>query len=113
MQDNGYTYGGFRANTAAMLGYLLFPFAIVALALEKYNKFVRFHAMQALATLIALFLGHIIAISIPLLGCIIVPIFSVASFVAIVILMIKAYHGDMYRVPGLADFLERQFGRYM
>lgn len=108
--DPGVTYGGLRGNIAALLGYILFPFAIVALVLEKYNKFVRFHAMQALAVTALFWLGTAILRLIPFIGSyFLAPLFQFAVFIGIILLVIKAYRCEMYHIPWLGDFLDNTF----
>ena len=48
MENTGKSALGLDANLTALLGYLIWPIALVALIMEKENKFVRFHAIQSL-----------------------------------------------------------------
>src|SRR5947207_1451894 len=86
--------GGLSDNIAGLLSYLFIP-AIIFLAIEPYNrnKFVRFHAFQGLFLGLASFVGHFVLGIIPVLGWIVMPIFSVLIFVLAVIGAVKAYQG--------------------
>jgi uncharacterized membrane protein len=48
MENTGKSALGLDANLTALLGYLIWPIALVVLIMEKENKFVRFHAIQSL-----------------------------------------------------------------
>ena len=50
MQENpsGKSALGLDANITALLGYIIWIVALIALLMEKENRFVRFHAIQSL-----------------------------------------------------------------
>ncbi len=82
---------------------------LVFLLLEKDNKFVRFHAMQSIVTFGVLNLSFSL-ILIPIIGWIISYLISVLAFVLWIILMIKAYQGQKYKLPWAGNFAEKQAG---
>jgi len=109
--------GGITDNVAGMLCYILIV-AIIFLLIEPYNKskFVRFHAFQC----IFLCLGWIalgIALSIigmiPVLGwatLLLWPLIGLAGLVLWIILFIKAYQGQMFKLPVIGDLAMKQAG---
>ncbi len=109
---------GLEENIAGLLCYVLgWITGIVFLVLEKDNKFVRFHAMQSIVTFLPL---SIIAAVISMMGGAFFwgfgglwMIFSAISWLIWVIalilwliLMFKAYQGEMYKLPIVGDFAE-------
>src|SRR5438034_1316917 len=48
METPGKSALGLDGNIAALLGYIIWPVALVCMIIEKENKFVRFHAIQSL-----------------------------------------------------------------
>ena len=107
---------GLTDNVAGMLSYLLIP-AIVFLVLEPYSKrrFIRFHAFQCIFLCIALFvLGIALSIlwHIPVLGWLVLfllwPLFSLAELILWIILLLKAYQGQMWKLPVIGDMAEKQ-----
>lgn len=101
------TSTGLTANTAAMISYLGgFITGIIFLVVEKENKFVRFHALQSIFTFGAVF--------------VVIQVFNVISFLAIllpvinllalglwIILMVKAYQGEEFKLPVIGGIVEQ------
>ncbi len=114
--------GGLEPNIAAFLGYLVIILAVVWLVLEPYknDRFVRFHAFQALACWVAVvvlsigltILSIIIAFipGVNLLAIVIWPVFSLAIFVVWILLMVKAYQKEMWKLPLIGDFAAKMAG---
>lgn len=109
---------GLSDNVAGALAYVTIIPAIVFLVLEPFNKkrFIRFHAFQCIFFAIAWtvlwiilsFIGHI-----PFLGWATVllrPLVSLAGFVIWLILVLKAYQGQMFKLPVIGDIAEQQAG---
>lgn len=110
---------GLADNVAGALAYVTIIPAIVFLVLEPFNKkrFVRFHSFQCLFFAVAwtalwivlAFIGHI-----PFLGwatVLIWPLISLVGFVIWLILVLKAYQGQMFKLPVIGDMAEQQAGR--
>lgn len=112
-------------NIIALLCYS--PVAIVGiilgLAVEPYknSKLVRFHAFQSLFTSIGLFVvffglsivGGILSSIMPLLALVMVPVWFIcmAGMVVLAIyMMIKAYGGQMTKLPIVGEFAAKQAG---
>ena len=61
---------GIEENIEALLCYVLgFVTGIVFLIVEKENQFVRFHALQSIATFLSLFILSMVIGTIPKIGC--------------------------------------------
>ncbi len=104
---------GLEENLAGVLCYVLgWITGIVFLLLEKENKFVRFHALQSIATFLPLTI--IIWIFqwsffwVPFLGGAIIGLLWVLWLILWLVLMFKAYQGEMYKLPIVGDFVEKQ-----
>ena len=109
---------GLTDNVAGALAYVTIIPAIVFLILEPYNRkrFIRFHSFQCIFFAIAwtvlwmvlAFIGHI-----PLLGwptVLLRPLVSLAGFIIWLILVLKAYQGQMFKLPVIGDMAEKQAG---
>ncbi|MBL7157022.1 MAG: DUF4870 domain-containing protein [Candidatus Omnitrophica bacterium] len=107
-KDLGKTSCGIQPNAAALLSYLLgFVSGIVFYLVEKENKFVRFHAMQSIVVFGFLFVLGIILPFIPVVGCILVPALWILNLVLWIVLMMKAYQGERFKVPIAGDIAEQ------
>jgi uncharacterized membrane protein len=84
---------------------------LIFLLLEKDNKFVRFHAMQSMAVFLGLFVVSWVLWMIPIIGWTIAGLLSVASFILWLVLMIKAYQGEKFKLPVVGDFAEQQISK--
>jgi uncharacterized membrane protein len=114
------TVGALPEPLAGALAYLLLP-AIVFLLVEPYskNRFVRFHSFQCLGVCLA---GVVVGASLRVVGFFLffVPDFgrllsllvsmvvSLAFFVVWVVLIVKALQGEMFKLPVVGEFAERQ-----
>ena len=128
-QPPGTTQGGIAANVAAMLTYI--PVCLVGLVcailfafiLDPYKKdrFIRFHAWQSLAAHAAILVLSIGWTMVSALLTSIVHLFALITFpvsiiiglgglVLMIILMIKAYNGETYKLPLVGDWAEKQAG---
>lgn|SRR5690606_37504868 len=98
---------GLEANIAGLLCYLI-PFlsGLLLLILEKNSRFVKFHAMQAVLTFGALFAAYYVSSIIPLIGGLIQFLIQLLGFVLWILLMVKAYGKEWYRVPLIGEMAE-------
>ena len=103
--------GGLDVNVAAALSYFLI-IAIVWLVLEPYNKnrFIRFHAIQAIGLAVVSMGLSIVLGMIPVLGWIMLIFLPLVVFVAAVICAVKAFHNEWFKLPVIGDFAEKQAG---
>jgi uncharacterized membrane protein len=115
---------GLQDNVAGMLVYLVGILAIVFLVIEPYNKnkFVRFHSFQCLfywgaviAASIALTIASFVIGMVPVVGGIIDLVLWLAlwggMFVGWVMLMVKAYQGQMWQLPVIGKLAADQAGK--
>lgn len=110
-KDLGKCSTGMQPNAAALLSYLLgFITGIIFFVIEKDNKFVRFHAMQSIVTFGGLFVINIVVAYIPGINIIITPILGIAGLILWVILMVKAYQGESFKLPVVGDIAEQNAG---
>jgi len=113
--------GGLADNVAGLLVYLIGILAIVFLLIEPYksNKFVRFHCFQCIffwVGCVASFIGLMIVsvilgvIHLGFLGFFIGLALDLGIFVAWIMLMVKAYQGQMWKLPFIGDLAAKQAG---
>jgi len=108
-ETKGKTSMGLEPNIAGLLCYVLgWITGIIFLIMEKENQFVRFHAMQSIVVFGAITVVDIILSFIPILGWIINWLIGVLAFILWIVLMLKAYQGQRYKVPWAGDFAEKQ-----
>ena len=99
---------GLDENIASALTYFLgFLTGILFFLVEKENKTVRFHAMQSIITFVGLFVLIVIISFIPFIGMI-TPLLWLAELVLWLVLMIKAYQGEKFKLPVIGDMAEAQ-----
>jgi uncharacterized membrane protein/ribosomal protein L40E len=101
-------------NVAGLLCYLAFWITgLIFILIEKENKFVRFHAMQSIVTFGSL---HVLIILFGILDglhvigwlfYILWLLTLVLSFVLWIVLMIKAYQGERFKLPIAGDIAEK------
>lgn len=106
---------GLEENIAGLLCYVLgWITGIVFLVLEKENKFVRFHAMQSIATFLPLmviaWIINLVFMWIPFISWAISTLIWILVLILWLILMFKAYQGERYKLPIVGDFAEKQIG---
>lgn len=103
---------GLPENVAGALSYLLGPITgVLFLVLEKENKFVRFHAMQSLITFGGLFVVSILLGMVPLLGWLVGRVLNLVEILIWVVLLVKAYQGERYKLPYIGEIAEKQLGK--
>jgi len=108
-KDLGKTSTGMQANVAGLLSYLLgFITGIIFFVIEKDNKFVRFHAMQSMLAFGFLFVLQMILMFIPFIGWVLSPIVSIVGLILWIIMMIKAYQGEFFKLPIVGEIAEKQ-----
>jgi uncharacterized membrane protein len=91
---------GLQPNVAGLLCYLGgWISGIVFLVIEQKNKFVRFHALQSIITFGALTVAGALLAWIPYAGSVFGIIIGILAFILWVVLMVKTYQGELYKVP--------------
>ncbi len=108
---------GLDENLAGALSYFLtFITGFIFLLIEKDNKFVKFHAMQSIifGVIFAVvgvgiwFLQILMPSPLDVFFTLVQCAFSVGGFVLWIVLMYKAYSGEMYKLPMIGDMAENQ-----
>ena len=106
--------GGLADNVAGALAYVTIIPAIIFLVIEPFKniKFVRFHSLQCL-----FFAGTVFVVEVGLmilsfilafvqggfLVSLLFPLFGLGVFVAWLIMVIKAYQGNQFKLPVIGD----------
>ena len=95
-------------NVAGLLCYVLgWISGLVFFLIEKKNKFVRFHALQSIIVFGVLTLASIVLGWIPFIGWVISSLISVLAIVLWILLMVKAYQGEKYKLPWAGNLAEK------
>ena len=114
---------GLEANVAALLSYLFgWVSGLIFYLIEKDSRFVRFHAMQSLLlngsvivvvialmivnTILAFISGTLAALFGLLWFVIMIGFFAMAIFC-----MVKAYQGQMFKLPVIGDIAENMVNK--
>ena len=110
MNESKYkTSMGLQPNLAGLLCYIVgWVTGLIFLIMEKENQFVRFHAMQSIVISGALTVVSIIFSFIPFIGWILGWLLGVFGFILWIILMLKTYKGEKYKIPWAGNFAEKQ-----
>jgi uncharacterized membrane protein len=62
MESTGKSALGLEGNITSLLGYLIWPIALISVIMEKENKFVRFHGFQSLLYHAAIIVAAIVLV---------------------------------------------------
>jgi uncharacterized membrane protein len=103
--------GGLLCYAPCCIGLI---FSVVAVIMEKENRFLRFHAFQSLlvhgvifvltiAVQILIILLGMISSALAAVGSVLWILVAVALVGALVFLMIKAYNGEEFALPTIGD----------
>ena len=110
--ENKNTVLGVTENLEGLFCYVFgWVTGLIFLLLEQKNAFVRFHALQSLVTFLALFIASVVFGFIPVLGMLVSLILWPLGVVLWIVLMVKAYKGERYKLPVIGDFVEQQLGK--
>jgi uncharacterized membrane protein len=94
-------------NVAGLLCYLAgWISGIIFLVLEQKNKLIRFHAMQSIVTFGFLTIASILLNALPLVGNFLAVAVGILIFILWTILMVKAYQGELYKLPVAGNIAE-------
>jgi len=114
------TSTGMDPNVAGLLCYLFgWVSGLIFYLIEKEDKSIRFHAMQSILLNVAI-VAIVIALNI-ILGIVgfilpglallfavaVYPIFYLAVLVIWIMLMVKAYQGEKWKLPIIGDIAEK------
>jgi uncharacterized membrane protein len=107
---------GMAENVAGLLCYALgWVTGLIFFFIDK-RPFVRFHAAQSIVvfgglTIIQIALSMVFSAGGVALGFGLRSLLSILGFVLWILLMIKAYQGERYRLPIAADLADQLFGK--
>jgi uncharacterized membrane protein len=107
---------GLSDNAASGLAYVTIIPAIIFLVVPPFNQkpIVRFHSWQSIFLFIAwivIDIGLHFLARIPFLGWplyFLMPLVGLAFFILWLIVMIKAFNGQRFKIPVVGDFAEKQ-----
>ena len=102
------TSTGMNQNVAGLLCYLAgWITGLIFFLIEKENRFVRFHAMQSIITFGSLTVIFMILGFIPFVGWMLMPILAILQLILWIVLMVKAYQGQLFKLPMIGDIAEK------
>jgi len=114
---------GMAENVAGLLCYVLgWVTGLIFFLIDK-RSYVRFHAAQSIVVfgglhIIQIILGRIFGFGLLFggwgafsFGFLLLQLISLLSLILWILLMVKAYQGDRFRVPIAADIADRLFGK--
>jgi len=129
VENTGKSALGLDANITALLGYIIWIVALIALIMEKENKFVRFHTIQSLLyhaamavlmiafVIIGIFLGIVGAVAGQAGGAIgglfgsLIGLVGMLVFFAylagLIYAAVQAYGGKWFKLPIVGNIAER------
>jgi uncharacterized membrane protein len=103
---------GLDANLAGALAYALgWVTGIVFLVIEKDSRFVKFHAVQSIAVFLGFTVIWFVLASLPIfwfVALMLSPFVALAAFILWILLMVKAYNGEKFKLPFVGDIAEQQ-----
>ncbi|MGO9437898.1 MAG: DUF4870 domain-containing protein [Terracidiphilus sp.] len=114
------TQSGLSENAAGGLAYITIIPAIIFLVAAPYNKssYIRFHSWQCIFMAIAWF---VIDVAVMIFGSFLsffrllsfglYPLISLAMLILWIMVLIKAFNGERFKLPIIGDLAEKQAGR--
>jgi uncharacterized membrane protein len=113
------TQSGLSENAAGGLAYITIIPAIIFLVAEPYNKssYIRFHSWQCLFMALAWF---VIDVAVMIFGSFLsffrlltfglYPLISLAMLILWIMVLIKAFNGERFKLPIIGDLAAKQAG---
>ena len=108
MENKKYTFG-LDKKLACSLTYVFgWVSGLAFLLSEKQDKEIRFHAIQSIiffggAQVLQMFLGRI-----PVVGWSIMPLLGLLVFIVWLVLIIKTYQGEQFKLPVIGEIAQKQ-----
>ncbi len=101
---------GLEPRVAALLCYLAgWVSGIVFLVLEQRDRYVRYHALQSIIVFGTLNVAGVLLSYVPVIGNFLGAIIGVLALVLWIVLMVKSYQGERYRIPVAGDIAAASF----
>ncbi|MBN2240498.1 MAG: hypothetical protein JW712_12055 [Dehalococcoidales bacterium] len=105
------TSTGLMPNVASLLCYLGgWVTGIIFFIIEQKNTTVRFHAAQSIIVFGSITVIGTLLNLIPFAGDVLATLIGIAAFILWIILMVKAYSGEVFRLGGVAELAEKMVG---
>ena len=76
--------------------------------IERDDKFVRFHAWQSTLTFLGALLASLLVSSFPVFGGLLNVALTAGVIALWVLLMVKAFSGERFKLPYVGEIAERQ-----
>lgn len=101
------TSTGLEPNVASGLCYVLaWLSGLIFFLVEKEDQDVRFHAMQSIIVFGGINVIQV-ALSISLIGIPLIPLVGLVGVVLWILLMVKGFQGEKYKLPVVGDLAEK------
>jgi uncharacterized membrane protein len=102
---------GVQENVARLLCYVLgWVSGLILLLIVRENKNVRFHAIQSIVVFGAITIASYILGLLPYIGGFLGGLLGLLAFVLWIILMVKAYQQELFRLPVAGDLADKWAG---
>jgi uncharacterized membrane protein len=102
---------GLAPNIGGLLSYALgWITGLIFFFVEGKDEFVRFHAMQSIIVFGAITVFSMVSsilFIVPFLGAMVVSFVWIATVVLWIVLMVKAYRGERFKLPIAGDLAEQ------
>lgn len=100
---------GLDENIAGALTYVLgWITGVIFYLMEKESRYVRFHAVQSIALFLPLHVVIIVLGYIPFIGWVISNLLALLGLVLWIVLIVKAYQGERFKLPVTGDIAEER-----
>jgi uncharacterized membrane protein len=100
-------------KTLMLILAYLFPLSLIPLLTDKDDANVQWHAKNGVCIGLAVFaigLACVVVSFIPILGCVVVPVYMVlclGALVVTILAIVKALNGQRFIVPGVSQFVDK------
>ena len=103
------TSSGIQANIAGLCCYAIgWITGLIFYLIEKENKFVRFHALQSIIVFGAATVLQFVLLAVPVIGWMLLPLLYLAELALWILLMVKAYQGEKFKLPIAGELAEKK-----
>lgn len=100
---------GLDENIAGALTYVLgWLTGVIFYLLEKESRYVRFHAVQSIALFLPIHVIIIVLGYVPFFGWVISNLLGLLALVLWIVLIVKAYQGEWFKLPVTGDIAEER-----
>ncbi|MBS1911126.1 MAG: DUF4870 domain-containing protein [Bacteroidetes bacterium] len=107
MEPTGKSSTGLDENVAGLICYLGL-IGLIFFLIEKQSRLVKFHGLQSTLLWAIVFGVYLVVRWIPFIGWLIALVIYLGALCLMILLMIKAYNNEMFKLPFIGDIAERQ-----